>query len=64
LVQIGELSSGILAGSRASDARGDLFPISHILSRIVSADDRNGQETPRPSSRQNLALRHVFPVFD
>ena len=49
LIQIGELSRGVFPRARAADARGDLFPIGHILSRIVSAYDLDGQETPRPS---------------
>jgi hypothetical protein len=63
LIQIGELSEGVFAGPRAANAGGDLFPISHILSGIVSADDRNRQETPWQFGSRNLALRHVLIGF-
>ena len=42
-VKAGELAEGVLAGPRAADTRGNLLPISHILNRIVSADDDDGQ---------------------
>jgi hypothetical protein len=58
------LSVGVLAGPRAADARGDLFPISHILGRIVSADDRYGQETPDHPPSAIWRYATLFPVFD
>jgi hypothetical protein len=63
LVEICELSQGILAGPRAANAGGNLFPISHVLTGIVSADDRNGQETPRPSESRDFVPGHLVYGF-
>jgi hypothetical protein len=40
------LSRGILAGARAADAGGNLFPVGHFLACIVTAERLVGQQTP------------------
>jgi hypothetical protein len=40
------LSRGILAGARAADAGGNLFPVSHFLACIVTAERLISQQTP------------------
>src|ERR1700674_682040 len=46
LVKIRKLSRGILAGARAADAGGNLFPVGHFLDCIVTAEGLIGQQTP------------------
>ena len=55
---------GVFAGTRAADARGDLFPISHILGGIVSADDLDGQETPANVFAKFGPYVTLLSVFD